>query len=1331
MNQWIDASARLQSSWSRGRVAAMLAAMLALAGCGGGSGTSPGASGEPLEVCSTAFADSVGALDTVSKASAAADEPVYLSSCKFDDERNVTIGSEGCGKNVVIDQSFIGAEALGKITIAADGKLALPRKFEQIEVHTAGISVAGRLSLGTAACPVGLENPASTVKIVFTGTRAAADGRDTGSDKGIEVLKGGVLRMYGNRGVAKSEGRADDDSTAEGVSWTHLSKPAGPKAYQTSDAGIGAPVESGGELALHLARDVTKGSGAWRVGDWIVVATSSFSPFESEFVQIDALSPDGKGGTDLRLKQPLRHYHFGSADPGAPSNANYRAGKDSNFGVDERAEVGLITRNIILTAQTPEPGVMSNPDLHWGGEVRILPGFGEASIQGVELEKFGKERLGSYPIHFHMVGEAKGRHLINSNSIHHSYNKCVTIHSSSDVTIQNNVCARAVGHLFYEEMGDEMGTRFLGNLGLGAMSHHFGIDTAAVPKTEDGMIKNWWEGDYLARSNRYDGLNVKNVDNQLNPVHGGCYKPSPSRDGTLVDSRRPTTGNLCKPENDEFYVEQASGFWIVNPATEMTGNSIGGCQGMGKGYWYVAPTDANQSVQFLPVGKFSNNRVHACYDGVFAETERQTVTLQLFPRADGKVDGRNVIARFDGLTATRNRNRGIWIRPNWNVVEQGRFATNRDSATLVSSGGPDGNAPGVWALMQDSVLLGISNNNVDRWGPCPNVNATENSGCVDYNPKANELADKRYQTPFWNSAGYMVYDGPVRIFRNHFVNFLRDPSPLLTKADAAHMKNFRSYPNGLSGPYEGDAAFGWFQSNQSAYPTSSTTRELSFENVDLRHQIYTENVNQAEFKDGDKNTALIDLDGTLTGFRVVGPNDTNPVPGEFPISLNNLAFNRASNAVDECLATGEQDALLEGRATSLISPANMATLEFDTVFPGAGVHWQDMVFTRTFKDVGVYQSMALQSRNGQKLWEPKVTHGHGYIVESAPSTSPQAIDKTTNSMPNVVQFGFTDAVKPDMDKKPFYVRLGIRYVDKDGRALSASDFNVVRGYRSWGGNGVHFPTDEIRQYFNRLDGSSYGQEVCYNLNSQNSNNVCPANGVLKAPEGSACPAGSVAEGGYCIFKKKALTPVTSLAELTNPDGTPTGDNYFYDSASGVLFLYVQQDSTNAHGTFPLGSCPGDAACPDEKELDTYFPCPTQGCVSYSVAVDADKYTPSLNNNRFTQSDFARFDLPEPKNQNRLAYVDQNGNVTGVVQAQAQTGKKDLPHWVPDQAPWCPTTTPASVRPARSARAPSTLTSVLASAPRAPIGKRQLVARVEDALKANRVPQMPICTTVVQ
>ena len=206
---------------------------------------------------------------------------------------------------------------------------------------------------------------------------------------------------------------------------------------------------------------------------------------------------------------------------------------------------------------------------------------------------------------------------------------------------------------------------------------------------------------------------------------------------------------------------------------------------------------------------------------------------------------------------------------------------------------------------------------------------------------------------------------------------------------------------------------------------------------------------------------------------MVGP-DGKPAAGEYPISLNNLPFNYASNAVDECLSTGGQDEVAEARPTSLISPANMASLEFEALYPVAqtnpGVppgnekyeYWQDMIFTKTSRDAGAFQSMHLQSRNGLGIWEPKVASGFGYVVESAPTTkdlagTPHRIKP--NGMPNRVNVGLTDAVKPDMDKKPFYVRMGIRYVDSHGRKLNAADFKLERGVKSLGRGPVDFNSE--------------------------------------------------------------------------------------------------------------------------------------------------------------------------------------------------------------------------------------------------------------------------------
>lgn len=1245
---------------------------------------------------------------------------INLSVCRekhADANGNITIGEGGCGPHVVIDKDFTEADgnALGKLTITKGGKLAVPYALEDTrKLETRGITVAseGVLSLGTKVCPVGsADHPNARVQVTFIGEANSQDqghaghSSGSGSDKGIEVQSGGTLRLYGAKGVGEN-----------GVNWTHLSEPAGPTAYQDTDKGIGAPVADGGERRLHLANDVA--AGGWREGDWIVVATSSFSPFESEFVQIDAVTATSGDTSIVTLRQPLRHYHFGGKNPGLAGKDSYRVGADRNFGVDERTEVGLISRSITLTARTPAapPPIRPasapvDPYLHWGGEIRILDGFTEVGIQGVELEKFGKARLGSYPIHFHLANDAVGKHLVDSNSIHHSYNKCVTVHQTQGVTISNSVCARAVGHLFYQEIAKEQGGSFKGNLGIGAQSHHFGL-ADAVPKVvlderepQKLWPANWWEGDHLARANGYDSLNIRNMDAQDNPMRGACYEASNNHPGELVFSGTPNPS--CSAA--QFYVEPPSGFWIGNPGTVLEGNSIAGCQGMGKGYWYVPPqpTAKNNAlglgrVQHEPVGRFLDNRVHGCYDGLFfGEQEGGMDMAPLLPRT---VDDLSLVGRFQGLTATRIRNRGVWVRPVWYSIENSRFATNRQSVTLVTSGGADGSAPGAWGLLKDSVMVGVSTNNVDRWGPCP-ANVLEGRGCVDrggpggHNSQANEFeASKSYQTPYWNSFGYTIYDGPVRLIDNHFVNFLVDPSPLLTLKDRAFLKGFGLYSGG-GDKYEGDAALGWFQGNQSAYPTSSVTKGLSFHNVDLRHQIYTDNVNLGDFKDGDKNTAVIDLDGSLTGYRIVDKQG-NPVPDEYPISLNNLPFNRNGNAVDECLAEGAQDQAREGRPTSLISPANMASLEFEALrsMTAGGVHWQDMLFSKDSKDAGVHQTMQLQSRNGLGVWEPKVAHGFGYSVRAVKTTTPGIRDQAAyadSGMPRQLQVGLTDAVKSRMDKDPFYVRVGICYTDKTTGGPPKNDFTLVRGYKSWGGGGVNATLPEMRPYFNFYDGKPAPdgrlRPSCFNVDGQNPNEnllpgQCPAQGEIPLLAGGGCPAGATQEGNQCIFKKQTFTQAQSIKELTDETSGKAlaTDKYFYDAARGMLYFYVAQNSPNAQGKAPLASCvkANDPTCPGEGELDSYYPCPPEGCTTVMVTLNDPSYVPGeAKCNELVAGGIygngAGDDgatMPDPMGEkgfltHRLGYVGESG-AGAVVKSNPTQTKPGFLHWTPERPAAC-------------------------------------------------------------
>jgi hypothetical protein len=1279
-----------------------------------------------------------------------------LSECTPNPQGEVVVGGNGCkSTSVYIDQSL----DLGRLTIDTGGELCVRDadmanvQGRSLRLRVSDITVKGALQIGSKDAPIGRGNPANHVYIGFRGEAPAtahdaahasmqADQPCPDPDfrKGLQLCQGGVLRLFGDRGAAAADSERHD--SAGKVSWSYLSQPAGDPCRFGPDSGAGSPVTNEGcsvwpgGRTLNLADAVD-----WQVDDWIVVGTTSFSPFETEFAKIKQIDATRKV---LIVEYPLVYYHFGGADPGVPSPGNYRAGRDKNWGVDERAEVGLISRNITLSGQ-----LSGAPQDHWGGETIVRVGFKEASVQGVEFSFMGKPKLGSYPVHFHMIGRIGQNQtaLFNANTIHHSYNKCITVHSTQNLVIQNNVCARAVGHLFYQEVGDEDDITFKYNLGLGAMSHNFDIhmqkefsfgdkgEFLPVPKPHDLRERHWWPGDNLGREygsgENYFALNVPNHDNQLNPTHGSCRDPLP--DGRLGGAREPTKDTPCKPSS---YFEPASGFWIINPGTKLIGNSIGGCQGVGRAYWYVPPKTAGSSgkpdlanLKFKPVGEFRNNRAHSCYAGLYAEPENDVYSDQLLPHKGGELEGESVFNVVDGLTVTRMRDRGIWLRPSFWVVKNARLATNRDSVSLVTAGGVDGTAPGNWALLEDSVLLGISLNNVDRFGPCPyrGINGPQSGGeggCIDRTPydrgkvvdgSGGDDIGRGYPDPSRNFFGIMVYDGPGRYFRNRFVNFNSDISPYLTAADQAALGWYKAnFANPLAPPdqnqagtfvYEGDAALGWFNANQSSYPNTQASEGLEFENVDLRHQIYTDRVGIDTFNDGDKNTLILDRDGSLTGMKVVGPDKKQPVGNVFPASLNNLPFNASSNSVDECLATGAQNALLENRPTSLISPSAMATLEFSALFPqalqpkdGDKETWryeQVLGFAKTTPDVypnpvgQLLDQMTLHGRNGLGVWEPKVSNGYGYTLRaidkySAPGSIPAPAGKDVGIPPSF-NLGLTDAIlasDPTTHKvDPFHVRLAICFTSKGKhpQPKSGSDFKkmfkITRGYKGYGSPTSNGKTLEAKNLWHEI-------KACNNLDAQNKDNLtgCPAKGVVVD---SKCPDGQAPQNGACPTKE--ITPAA--------DGGSWGgnqDTWYYDQTTGYLYLHVVQGVDNAYGPSPpspTGSCdlPKGAQvppeCPNAEKKppwslhpENYYFCPAGGCIAYGVKLVEGELSEPYEPGQSTCPSISHL---APGNVNFLADL-----TTGVIlerdprvgKKDAKPGKEAFPHYAlknGDEAKMCP------------------------------------------------------------
>src|SRR6187431_765839 len=137
-------------------------------------------------------------------------------------------------------------------------------------------------------------------------------------DRGI-MLMGGTLSLHGNR----------KDS------WTKLAKTA-----------------AAGSTTIEVLN-----VGDWKKGDEIVVASTDYDPHQAERRTISSIS-----GKVITLDQKLEYMHYGQV----------------TFGVDERAEVGMLSRNIHLQASADSETTFS------GGHVMAMAGS-TMKVSGVEF----------------------------------------------------------------------------------------------------------------------------------------------------------------------------------------------------------------------------------------------------------------------------------------------------------------------------------------------------------------------------------------------------------------------------------------------------------------------------------------------------------------------------------------------------------------------------------------------------------------------------------------------------------------------------------------------------------------------------------------------------------------------------------------------------------------------------------------------------------------------------------------------------------------------------------------------------------------------------------
>ncbi|HEX7011717.1 MAG TPA: hypothetical protein VF161_03180, partial [Steroidobacteraceae bacterium] len=361
-------------------------------------------------------------------------------------------------------------------------------------------------------------------------------------------------------------------------------------------------------------------------------------------------------------------------------------------------------------------------------------------VEGVELYRMGQNlTLARYPIHWHLVGDADGQYIRNS-AIHDTYNRCVTVHGTNNLLIENNVTYNTVGHCFFLEDGIEHGNQFVRNLGIQTKCH---TSKPCVPTN-------------LA----------------------------PAGSAQLRGNGQASEEVLIPSDNT------VSTFWITHPDNVYRDNVAAGSDQIG--FWMAFPehpmgqfegTEISAKIwpRRMHIGEFSGNVAHSNFDGF---------VLDRGPNPEGRfnVGGNPHMAYADpankagpqesfieNFTAYKNRNGGIWGRGEMHVFRNLKLADNAIGYTHAYPGiEPGGGA--YTSKVVDSLFVG----------------ETENIG----NPRTPEEIAYGRSLPFpeipdFPIRGYEYYDFLHYVQNTTFVNYEDNDT---RQAGALSYLMFTSFP---------------------------------------------------------------------------------------------------------------------------------------------------------------------------------------------------------------------------------------------------------------------------------------------------------------------------------------------------------------------------------------------------------------------------------------------------------------------------------------------------------------------------------------------------------
>ena len=452
--------------------------------------------------------------------------------------------------------------AVDSLTVA--GELAFNDQDLSISADWIMVSPTGALEIGTEATAF-----TSQAVLTFQGDPTGTT-TPSGLTRGIMVMPGGRLDLHGNPPT---------------VPWTKID----------------------GHIADSATAFNVLDNTGWNDGDELVLAPTDFYSLQ----QTEEFTIASQSGTMLNVSPAVTDGRWGvlqyssntgisgsglslSSDAATLDASPTEAGAIPSV-LDERAEVGNLTRNILI--QSADDTLWQNDG--FGTGIMVMGNTSTFRIDGVELYRAGQAGLtGRYPIHWHILsyddatgaelGDATGQYLRNS-AIHLSKNRCVVIHGTNGITVEDNICYDILGHgIFFE--------------------------------------------DAVERRNLVDGNLILKVRNP------------PSADALKLHE---TTGQ-------SGLVVGSSGIWFSNPDNTVTNNTMADIEGFG--FWAAIPKRAvglSHQVPVVPyttsLGSIDDNTMHSNNRGGLMLDNAELTDFGTPGAEDGRVGPLRYGPTIDGL----------------------------------------------------------------------------------------------------------------------------------------------------------------------------------------------------------------------------------------------------------------------------------------------------------------------------------------------------------------------------------------------------------------------------------------------------------------------------------------------------------------------------------------------------------------------------------------------------------------------------------------------------------------------------------------------------------